>query len=74
MEINFKILDSETDCIAEQYAYNPDTNGDKEGFVLELFKKFGRDCILSKASREASLEAGLQTNKSVDNARAAISF
>lgn len=72
MEITFDILDSEADLIATQYGYDGST--DRDEFVLEQFKQFGRDCIASQASRVASLAAEIQTKTAVDSAKSSTSF
>lgn len=72
MKINFDILDSEADIIAAQYAYDGKTNRDE--FVLEQFKKFGRTCILSDEERKSSITLE-QAKKDILEAKiAAISF
>lgn len=72
MKITFDILDSEAGLIATQYGYDGST--DRDEFVLEQFKQFGRDCIASQASRVASLAAEIQKNSSVEAAKASTSF
>lgn len=74
MTINFEITDSETDIIAEQYGYDSKVHGDKNAFVLEKFKEFGRVCILSKARQEAEFTEKVNTQTVIDSAKVSISF
>lgn len=74
MKITFDITTEESDIIAEQFAYNANVNPDKEDFVLEQFKKFGRDCILSKAAQMAYSERKTADEKLIESTRASISF
>lgn len=74
MKISFDITTEESDIIAEQYAYNPDASGDKEEFVLEQFKKFGRDCIISYKSNAILVISESYKQSEIDTAKAAISF
>lgn len=74
MKITFDITDSEADIIASQYAYDSKINPDKADFVLEIFKKFGRDCIISQALHAALIIEEAAKIAAVDSAKSAISF
>lgn len=72
MKITFDILDSERDTIADLYGY--DGSIDKDEFVLEKFKEFGRSCIVSEEERKASLTLEQDKKDAVEAKKAAISF
>lgn len=75
MTISFDITDAEADIIAEQYAFSPKiTSLSKEEFVVEQFKKFGRDCILGQVNASAAIAGETLTKNLVDTAKTSISF
>lgn len=74
MVITFNITTSESNIIAEQYGYNASIHPNKDAFVLEQFKIFGRTCIEAKAFQVALESEKVKTKASIENTKASISF
>lgn len=72
MKITFDILDSERDTIAASYGYNGST--DKDEFVLDLFKEFGRNCILSDEEGKVSVDLEQEKKDILETKKSTISF
>lgn len=72
MKIEFDILDTEADIIAAEYGF--DGASDRDAFVLEIFKDFGRTCLLSKVKREIVATQEVEKQADLDSAKTSISF
>lgn len=74
MNISFSILDAEADSIAAHHGYDDQAGQTVDEFVLEVFKQFGRDVIVSHASIEVRLQAEVDVKNASDAAKGSLSF
>lgn len=73
MRLSFDISELEADSIAEYNGYTIESNN-RDEFLLEVFKQFARNCIVSQEERKAFTILDAAKKQAIASAKSSISF